>query len=649
MCNIFDENKSTNEKEVCLNNSVSSNENAIEEMNTFMIFFKKPELTDSPGSSHEESKELITMMDFFDEPKSAVPATSSAEESKELITMMDFFDEPKSTVSSASSTESPKELITMMDFFDEIQEQNVDEEKETKNRQSHGIANKIKNYLVATAKPAENKDLILKSSQPDSGMYSEYSEQALVVNPVSRNSLHSQREEIADKEHPTAISTREKLKKRVCLFVCDRNLYVFNNFCYEMLSHDDALLFIAKHCREDMYKIGNAKHASAVYDALLIDPDLTLDKKRMNSSTITFDNGYLDLSTFILYNHSPQNISDFRLSCNFNGNPPPNACPNFNQLLYRLAGGDSILIQRIWEMFGYCLSPDTSAKAIFVLQGVPNSGKSLITKLLTMFYPENHVTSLNIHELERNFTLSELVNKRLCIFPDMPSKVLGSNPVSMLKQLSGNDTVTADVKYKGRAKFTSQAKFICATNHPFRISEYDEALEERLVAIPFNYSIPKEERNPNLIFSLWQERDTIASIALSYYRQLVTNHYRFAGNYLLNTLVSKIPAENYVDTQADIATFLDEHYCFYKDICTSGNEEDDDRNDRNRSFIDDMHQMFTVMYYAIQKNAFSAICAKIFDGNPYVIKTKHRRNGKGNALSCFNGLVRKSSSENMSI
>lgn len=185
------------------------------------------------------------------------------------------------------------------------------------------------------------------------------------------------------------------------------------------------------------------------------------------------------------------------------------------------------------------------------------------------------------------------------------------------------------------------AKFICATNHPFRISERDEALEERLIAIPFNYSIPKEEQDPNLIWQLWNERDAIVSIALSYYRQLIVNHYRFSGDYPLNSIVSRIAEENLVDTQADITAFLEEHYCYYKDICIPGNEAEDDRNDRNRSFIDDMHQMFSEMYYNTPKNTFSAICTKIFEGDPYVSKSKHRRNGKGNALSCLNGLVLK--------
>lgn len=569
---------------------------------------------------------------------------SESEVSKELIDPMIPYKPLKFEDEFVMVNGELKRLQKIMDFYSDSEEK----PNELSVSKPDDVSERIRNYLISTSKNAVDSSYSMNAPALPAVMscgmvpVNVYANDCMQVQDVSCSTeVSSVVKDITDKDRITSIMTREKLKRHTFLFVCNHNLYAFNGFCYEMLPCEDALVFIAANCKDDIEKVGNARHASAVYEALMIDPDIILPEEQMNHTTITFDDGYLDLVTSTFFTHSPQNYSDFRLHCSYNRNASYDACPNFIRFLNQIAGGDGVLIQRIWEMIGYCLTPDNAGKAVFVLQGVPNSGKSLLTSFLTKLFPENHVTSMDIHEFERNFAASELINKYICIFPDMPSKVLGSTPISKLKQFSGNDRVSADVKYKSRAKFTSQAKLICATNHPFRISERDEALEERLVAIPFNYSIPKEEQDPNLIWKLWNERDAIVSIALSYYRQLVVNHYRFVGNYPLNSVVSRIVSENPVDTQADIEAFLEENYCYYTDVCIPGNEAEDERNNRNRSFVDDMHRLFINTYYDISKNTFSSICARFFTGNPYVVKSKHRRNSTENAISCFNGLVLK--------
>ena len=541
-----------------------------------------------------------------------------------------------------------RRLEKIMDFYDPPIYDPPIKESMTQSipPQNMGIAEKFIQTLNSISRNTQPDNM--NSSPPSAAMPVQAVPEGLRINTSMQlqRVVHNERSvsEIytaPDKEHITPIITREKLKQSAYLFVCDHNLYAFNGHCYEILSDENALVFIATHCKSDIMKVGNARHANSVLDSIMIDPDIILPKDQLNHYTISFENGCLDIKTFAFFQNSPQNFSDFYLKCSYVNYTSFHTCPHFVSFLDQLTGGDKILTQRIWEMIGYCLTPDIEGKVIFVLQGVPNSGKSLLIRFLTMLFPENHVTSMDIHELDRNFAPSELINKYICIFPDMPSNVLGSKPISKLKQFSGNDRVSADVKYKNRAKFTSHAKLICATNHPFKISEQDEALDERLVAIPFNYSIPKEKQDPHLIHQLWDERDAIVSIALAYYRQLVVNHYKFSGYYPINTIVSKIVTGNSLDMQADVFAFLEEYYCYYKDICIPGNEAEDERNNKNRSFVEDMYRLFSSIYYTINKNTFSSLCVKYFDGNPLIIKTKHRRYSHENAISCFDGLVLK--------
>jgi len=61
-------------------------------------------------------------------------------------------------------------------------------------------------------------------------------------------------------------------------------------------------------------------------------------------------------------------------------------CPVFDKFLHDISGGDPVLEMRIWEVMGYCLTPDLNAKKFFIFQGAHDSGKSLLCNLLSDFF-----------------------------------------------------------------------------------------------------------------------------------------------------------------------------------------------------------------------------------------------------------------------
>ena len=102
----------------------------------------------------------------------------------------------------------------------------------------------------------------------------------------------------------------------------------------------------------------------------------------------------------------------------------------------------------------------------------------------------------------------------------MSAAPLSMNTVNTLKELTGHDKIPADVKYKDHIYFHNHAKIICATNHPIKLSEYDEALIERFIVIPFKYSIPANERDPHLLEKIKLEMDSIAKSHFTIIRSL---------------------------------------------------------------------------------------------------------------------------------
>lgn len=336
---------------------------------------------------------------------------------------------------------------------------------------------------------------------------------------------------------------------------------------------------------------------------------------------IAFQNGVLDRKTGSLYNSSPDKFVTFKLKCSYVENLSYSPC--FDGLLSDISGGDPLLIRRIWEVIGYCLTPDTSAKSIFVFQGVPNSGKSLLTSIIESFFPEDNVTSTNIHELSQTFALADLIGKSLCVSPDLPSGRLDSKAVSVLKQLTGNDLVSANIKYHPPVKFRCRARFILATNHPILLFSKDKAFFERLVVVPFCNSVPKERRNSNLLKLISTEKNAIASKALWAYYELVRNNYRFSGNYRVNSSQLTDEDVGITDFDGQVLNFLVRHVEKWED---------------NRLYVEDLHQMFQSEYGECSKSKFSETATPIMEELFGAKKDRIRKKTGEHARSCYVGV-----------
>lgn len=507
------------------------------------------------------------------------------------------------------------------------------------------------NTAVNNANPYRD----LHTTQPDSNRF--FTESKSIVSnsfipsisneTVSNNVTESYSPVIITKKNssdkPDPYDSVKKAKMRAYFFHFNEKLYVYINGCYERLTTREALGLINDICRDDVEAVGHPRHINAILDAIMLDNNFSLNKEKWNNTAVVFNNTVLNTQNMVTYDHSPNIITTFRLCCNYNQYDTDPQCNVFSTLLYRISGGSIELMKRIWQMFGYCLSPDDHAKIIFVLQGVHDSGKSLLTNILSMFFLEKQVTSMNIFDFEKNFSLAELEGKNICIVPDMPSNTLSGKTVNVLKAITGNDKVSSDVKYKDHIYFVNHAKIICATNHPIRMSECDEALIERLVVIPFKNSIPANERDPYLLEKIKLEMDSIAKIALQHYQELVRNNYRFAGSYAPMTVINK-GNYNSNDYAYDVIEFLNDNYVLYQNNHIAGNEREDDKMNRNRSFVEDMHKLFCSMYYPISINAFSTFCKQYYENNPLVNKNRHRKIGETNAQNCFDGIILKDNS-----
>ncbi len=212
------------------------------------------------------------------------------------------------------------------------------------------------------------------------------------------------------------------------------------------------------------------------------------------------------------------------LTCSYQ---PGAVCPLFDQFLYVVSGGDDNLLQLIWEVIGYILSPDTHAKSFFAFIGPKDTGKSLLANILTKLYPQTALSFLGTSDFSGRFDVKEIMGKRLNLCMDLPDIALSEAAVGKIKSLTGGDMVRSDVKYKESVSFHNTAKLLFGSNSMIRTSVPDRAFQDRLVVIPFNFPIPKHAQDKNLERKLEPELPGIAVKALEAYENLRKRNYMF--------------------------------------------------------------------------------------------------------------------------
>lgn len=342
------------------------------------------------------------------------------------------------------------------------------------------------------------------------------------------------------------------------------------------------------HQIHENYNMSNIKNCASLLWNMPVCNYVAADK----CNTLCLENGYINLydlqqATFLPYNlHHPElpyrtytlpvNGSSSLANWAWNRNI---SSPQMDNFLCQVTNGDDVLIQRIWEMLGYLLTP-TNEKICFLLQGVPNSGKSVLGQLIRSFYPAAQIQNLDIDQLGKSTASSQLINKSINLSMDLPNQVLPVSAVRVIKMISGGDDITVHFSNGSYQSCNLNCRFLFATNHPLILKGRDDAFENRIVCIPFRNGIPRGAQDPYLLQKILYEREYILSKALGYYEQLVRHNFVFSGSE--NSRYA--PQINYVPNAGEevrdhIIEFVDEQCQFV------------DQN-QGYTFTDDLYQAY---------------------------------------------------------
>jgi putative DNA primase/helicase len=245
-------------------------------------------------------------------------------------------------------------------------------------------------------------------------------------------------------------------------------------------------------------------------------PDIAVQEDAFDSNPWLFNlsNGILNLKTGRFAPHNPQAMLTQISSVEYDSNAQ---CPTWHNFLETVLGGSSELMEYLQEAVGYSLTGDTRERAIFLLYGSGKNGKSTFLEILMNLLGDyaSKVPFASFMQQKHNQIPNDIARLRCTRFAyaseSQPNQQLNS---TMLKELTGRETLTARFLYSEHFEFVPQFKLWFATNNQPEVADHTDSIWDRLKLIPFTVRINENQEDRNLPQKLRGELPGILNWAL---------------------------------------------------------------------------------------------------------------------------------------
>lgn len=272
---------------------------------------------------------------------------------------------------------------------------------------------------------------------------------------------------------------------------------------YYAKTDDDLAKAFGKHIRSSRSNKSKTNMLKELQHNVPILPH-QLDKHKM---AFNVPNGTLSLRSGTLVEHDRAHLITKLSPIEYTDNAD---CPMWLRFLDDIFAGDKELIRYIQKAVGYSMTGDTSEQCVFFLFGTGSNGKSTFLEVLHSIFgdyvmniqPETIMVKNNTGN-GINSDIARLKGARLVTTVE-PNEGVRLNE-GLIKQLTGDDTVTARKLYGNEFEFKPEFKLWMATNHKPIIRGTDEGIWRRIHMIPFTVHIPDERKDRQLKEKLERE------------------------------------------------------------------------------------------------------------------------------------------------
>ena len=220
---------------------------------------------------------------------------------------------------------------------------------------------------------------------------------------------------------------------------------------------------------------------------------VTMAELDVNPWLFNCANGTLDLRSGALLGHRKEDLITVMVPITYD----PNAkCPIWGKFLERVTGGSVDLQSYLQRCVGYTLTGDIRAQAVFFLWGLGSNGKTtFVVTVRLLLGPYGSRVEMDLLTVRGKNgpreTLADLRGKRFVAASEVEEG--RQLAVSLIKDLSGGESIRADRKYEHGFEYQPQCKLWLVGNHRPVITDTTYSIWRRLKLIPFMVTIPPEE------------------------------------------------------------------------------------------------------------------------------------------------------------
>lgn len=240
----------------------------------------------------------------------------------------------------------------------------------------------------------------------------------------------------------------------------------------------------------------------------------------MTTDKVAFNNGVYDFGTGQLIPHDPDLMllhgHDYDL--NMQGE-----AVKTKQWLADLMGES---ITYIMEMIGSCFYHGMPFQELTILSGDGSNGKSTLLNHITSMLGIANISSVALEQFadkNNRFATSQVYLKEANIFADIDSKYL--DKVSVIKALTGDDTILIEFKNKNPFSYKSFAKLIFSANELPSLKVNTHGDTRRFKIVPLDTKITKEFINQHDLKAVEREIPSFAYECIKMFRKALERGY----------------------------------------------------------------------------------------------------------------------------
>lgn len=319
-------------------------------------------------------------------------------------------------------------------------------------------------------------------------------------------------------------------------------------------------------------QIRNASKLKAMCETARSFQGIPIDLAELDANPWLFNcqNGTVDLKTGGFREHRREDYCTVMAPVSY---VPEARSKLWDRFLDRIMGGNQALIAYLQKLAGMSMTADATSQVVPFLYGTGDNGKTTFLYVISHLLGEYGYT-LNAETLmlkrgdahsSTNDELANLNGKRAVFAREIQKSSLLN--ASEIKSMTGGEQMNVARKYEHNITFAPTFKLWLAGNHKPKIHDPTQGTWRRIKLIPFEVTIPENEKDPRLMFEL-TEPNNLSAV----FNWAIAGCLAWQKDGLGEPYEVKEATNDYRKQEDDLMEFLEE-CCTYDPIGTVGKTE----------------------------------------------------------------------------